>query len=232
MKFIFYFLFFTTILFSQKSGTIEYKVIIPASKSTGNASAEILYKEIKEKSDKYEYTLEFNSIQSHFFLNEMMIDESDKNTSARKILSVLMGGSNYFDSQKSISINEGFQGVLIRDKHPKKNWIITAESKLIDTYKCYKAEYTETYKSKGINKTKIITAWFAPSLPYPFGPKGYNGLPGLILELVDNSTNIKFFANKIEIKSGTLFIKFPEGESITMDEYMSKTSSGRFYKNN
>lgn len=203
-----------------------------ASESNGNPTAEILFKEIKEKSNKQVYTLEFNSTQSHFFLDEKMKDESDKNTTSSKILSVLMGGSNYYDSQRNISVNEGIQGILIRDKDPKKEWVITTESKLIDTYKCYKAEYTETYKSKGLNKTKIITAWFAPSLPYPFGPKGYNGLPGLILELTDNSINIKIFADKIEIKQGSLFIKFPKGESITMDEFMSKTSSGKFYKNN
>lgn len=201
------------------------------SERTGNPKAEVLFKEIKEKSDKQVYTLEFNSTQSHFFLNEMMNDESDKNTSSSKIVSVLMGGSNYYDSQRNISVNEGVQGVLIRDKDPKKNWVITTESKLIDTYKCYKAEYIETYKSRGVNKTKTITAWFAPSLPYSFGPKGYNGLPGLILELVDNSINIKVFAVNIEIKQDSLFIKFPKGESITVDEYMSKTSSGIFYKN-
>ena len=28
-----------------------------------------------------------------------------------------------------------------------------------------------------------VVAWFCPDLPYSFGPNGYCGLPGLILEL-------------------------------------------------
>ncbi|TWI02366.1 GLPGLI family protein [Flavobacterium tiangeerense] len=232
MRFIFYFLFFTTVLFSQNSGVITYKVKMPDTKISPNLKAEMLLKEIKEKSEKQEYILEFNANQSHFYLNEMIQDESAINTSSSKIISVLIGGSNYYDKEKNTSINAGMHGIYIKDDNPNKDWVVTTESKLIDDYKCYKAEYTEIYKSRGVNKTKIITAWFAPSLPYPFGPKGYNGLPGLILELEDSNKNIKVFVSKIEIKKDEIFIKFPKSEAISMDEYMSKTSSGVFYKNN
>jgi GLPGLI family protein len=60
---------------------------------------------------------------------------------------------------------------------------------------------------KGKNVT-IIT-WFAPSLPYGYGPKDYNNLPGLILELTEKETT--YYASKINITNGTeTKIDFPK----------------------
>ena len=67
------------------------------------------------------------------------------------------------------------------DKHP---WIFSEDTRTITGYYCRKAYYDYTYTDlDGVDKTVHVIAWYAPDLPYPFGPAGFDGLPGLILEL-------------------------------------------------
>lgn len=107
----------------------------------------------------------------------------------------------------------------------KKNWVINTESKLIDNYKCYKVAYMEPYKNgNGVTKTKSIIAWFSPSLPFPYGPRGYNGLPGLVLELFDVDKGTTTIIKSIDIKQHPIEIKFPKGKVITVDEYMKNST--------
>ncbi|MNR33920.1 hypothetical protein D3C85_1516430 [compost metagenome] len=65
-------------------------------------------------------------------------------------------------------------------------------------------------------------AWFAPILPYGYGPIQFYGLPGLILELKYKNTT--YLAARIEL-TDTLDIKFPKGRTITEDEYNSRLQS-------
>lgn len=70
-------------------------------------------------------------------------------------------------------------------------------------------------------KNITIIAWFAPSLPYAYGPKDYGGLPGLILELTEKETT--YYASKINItKNKEVKIDFPKGKMITEEEYNRK----------
>lgn len=78
-----------------------------------------------------------------------------------------------------------------------KDWKITTEEKLIDGRKCYKAIGTYSVYYKDLVFNHALVAWFCPELPYSYGPKGYGGLPGLILEL--KIRNAVFIASKIEI---------------------------------
>ena len=67
------------------------------------------------------------------------------------------------------------------DKHP---WRLLKGTRTIAGYSCRKASYDYTYTDlDGIDKTVHVTAWYAPDLPYPYGPAGFDGLPGLILEV-------------------------------------------------
>ena len=64
-------------------------------------------------------------------------------------------------------------------------------------------------------------AWYTPELPLSFGPFGYGGLPGLIVEL--SYQNIKFYVSKIVLnpKKKINIIKPVKGKKITRKEYSS-----------
>ncbi|WP_346432227.1 GLPGLI family protein [Flavobacterium acetivorans] len=95
------------------------------------------------------------------------------------------------------------------------------ESKIISSYLCYKAVLKIPFVNrKGEARVNEITAWFAPSLPYSFGPKHFYGLPGLILETTENKTT--FLATKITFDSNEVKIDFPKGKTITKEDYDKK----------
>lgn len=88
-------------------------------------------------------------------------------------------------------------------------WQLTQETKIINGYEVFKATR---------NDGKVI-AWYTPTIPVGFGPKGEYGLPGLILELeigntIFNAVKIKLNPKekiKIEIPSG--------GKRVTYEEF-------------
>ena len=99
------------------------------------------------------------------------------------------------------------------------NWILSKDTLKIDNYLCYKATTTRIIEnSEGKHKLEI-TAWYAPEISLPYGPDGYGGLPGLILQLNNNGTitslkKIEFF-NEEDIN-----ISFSEkGKKISEDEF-------------
>ncbi|MEO8533402.1 MAG: GLPGLI family protein [Flavobacterium sp.] len=219
---ILFFLFFFTSVYPQYSGIVHYKVLMPENKQAIGSQSEDFFNDVKKIADKQIYILKFNASQSHFYLNEeMKADKTTANIVAEKVASVLIGGANYYDREKQISINENTQGVLLEDKF-SKDWIITPENKKIGEYLCYKATYTNYFIKDNKTKSRLVTAWFAPSLPYPFGPKGYNGLPGLVLELIEN--DVILFVDVIDTKVNPITIKFPKGKVITVEEYMKNST--------
>ncbi|SFD25536.1 GLPGLI family protein [Flavobacterium phragmitis] len=79
-------------------------------------------------------------------------------------------------------------------------WNITTETKEINGYKCYKATttYEDLYNPR--KDRKLIfnpVVWFTPDIPASFGPKGLDGLPGLVLEGTINGKKY-IYATKIE----------------------------------
>ena len=41
----------------------------------------------------------------------------------------------------------------------------------------------KNFTRSGAIKEEQVVAWFTPDIPLQFGPKNYNGLPGLILQI-------------------------------------------------
>ena len=227
LKFVFLLTFTFGTAFSQSFGEATYRVAMSDLKKVDNVPTGMnqLADDIKSRTENKVYILEFNGNQSHFFEKKMMNSEATQNKMMDGIASIIGGDTNYYNREKKISITENIQGILIKDDHPKKGWVISTETKVIDNYTCYKAEFTETYLTFSGVKTKIIVAWFAPSLPYSYGPRGYNGLPGLILELVDSERKVALHMTNLKIKKEPTIIKFPTGKTITSEEYIKTISS-------
>lgn len=108
------------------------------------------------------------------------------------------------------------------------DWQISKEQKIIGEYSCYKATTKKmVVNSEGTFITEIV-AWFTTELPYSFGPIGYGGLPGLILELQDGV--IKYKLKKINYADKIKMSKPTKGEIITnkeLLEYGEKSTESR-----
>lgn len=135
----------------------------------------------------------------------------------------------YFYKGKDVfwSVNAfGENFIVIKDE---QNWLLTSEKKKIGKYECSKA----ILNSKGNNGKRNITAWYCPSINVPYGPIGYSGLPGLIMEL-DLNGAIQYFVSKIEYKKiKTDIVKSREGIKVTVKEFnkIAKGALSDFRKN-
>ncbi len=118
---------------------------------------------------------------------------------------------------------------IINSKISDFDWKLTKEKKQIGEYNCYKAICSyEVINTSGTFR-KNVEAWYTTDIPYRFGPKGYCGLPGLILELTDNK--ISYVVNNISFKKETFIVgALPKGELITqkkLDSLANKASEDR-----
>ncbi|WP_396142922.1 GLPGLI family protein [Flavobacterium sp.] len=227
-KIILFILFLQTVIcYSQfESGKITYginPIQFKPLKSIDKESDEIV-ENIKLYAQKQIFILSFKKDFSIFKMSESLTtDNSDTDNFYNNLASLRFTSDfNYFfDSNSKIGIIQKNDGTLINDSKTDKKWEISNESKMIENYLCYKAVYTKTYIARnGIEKSIPITAWFAPSLPFNFGPKGYNGLPGLILELQELETI--FICQKIELSSEVTNLNFPKGEVLNEEDYEKK----------
>jgi len=122
-------------------------------------------------------------------------------------------------------------GELFLITKPKLIWKTQNDTKKIGEYNCFKATTEITVNTKG--RKKLITAWFTPEIPVSLGPLGYDGLPGLILEL--EVYNKIYFVKKIvlnpkeKIEIETLI----KGIKVTEKEFQEMASSTvqKFKKN-
>ena len=215
----------------QNSGTVVYKVML--AQDYDYKPTDALSKEIKEGNfvslAKQRFLLEFNDIKSRFVRsNSLSIDENRKEQLYDKMASNRYSSSYdyYLDNKLKIGVfRYGTDGKLVSQIVRDKEWDISTESKKIGDYLCYKAVYHRSYVNwKGKDITVPVIAWFAPSLPYRYGPKQYYGLPGLILELHESSS--VFLATEIKIGGEKqIKIEFPKGKVITEEEYKEYESS-------
>ena len=104
-------------------------------------------------------------------------------------------------------------------EYPIQEWQLSNETKKIGAYTCYKATTMKIVNGrKGIIKTPV-EVWYTPEIVIPFGPLGYNGLPGLIMEL--SMYNYKYYVSKIDLNTEKeVAIKKPtKGKKVTEAEF-------------
>lgn len=136
------------------------------------------------------------------------------------------GNSTYYNDVSRnycISQNE-IMGPTKRILNAPIKWTMTKQTKEIDGYLCYLATLD---KSKSDKKLKV---WYTPKIPIKHGPKSYNGLPGLVMEIEDILYH--WTVSKIDFndKAADEIIEPIEGELITQEEFR-KFSGNIFSKN-
>ncbi|HTM97948.1 MAG TPA: GLPGLI family protein [Pedobacter sp.] len=90
----------------------------------------------------------------------------------------------YAKENKFFTKERIFNNYLIEEDAPTINWKITKDTASFSGIKCQKA--IANFKGR------IWTAWFAPDMPFQSGPWKLNGLPGLIIEAVDQTKTVRF----------------------------------------
>jgi GLPGLI family protein len=194
-----------------------------------NKASLIINKKIKEGEEelkKINFKLIYNKDKSIFY-KESRLDIDKKKV---RLLSLILSLNDevYFSNKESVLIQKNSFGENFLVKMPSIKWNITSITKKIDKYVCYKALTFNTIEnSKGKHKVKV-EAWFTPEIPFNFGPKNYNGLPGLIIELKENE-NLTFQLKNIKKIKYKKIKKPTKGKKITLKEF--NELSKKMYEN-
>lgn len=132
---------------------------------------------IKFSKNEY-YNLDFNRDKSKFYKPNRI---ETKEYKSAKIFLRYRGIYYSFKNELLHKKNAYGQDFIV--KKPKLKWEISSISKKIGKYTCFKAiTQKKIQSSKGISYHDVI-AWFVPEISFNHGPKGYGGLPGLIVRL-------------------------------------------------
>ena len=224
MKYFFFCIvtLFTTIAFAQKKGTITYNFkILEDEKFIKNEVIGKFFLQAIEGAKHLKFELTFNDSISEFKLIKNMALDGENlemailDSRAKKEIYIFKNKIYHNNSNGLFKENE----FLIIDPL-NQNWVYTNETKIIDGYTCYKATNEYIVDNGKIFKHPVI-AWFCPQIPISIGPRGYGGLPGLILELQE--WNSVFGVEKIEFSNNVKEIILPqEGKIISEQEYQNK----------
>jgi GLPGLI family protein len=183
------------------------------------------YQEIAKKTYKDAYKIAedilsfeliYKNKESIFFKNKFISDESY--SSLVQITLQVIENNKFYRNDKNneffytFKFFENSNLIKINDFVKPE---ITAESKVINNYLCYKAVcYDEVSKQN-------VTVWFAPELNFNIGPLNFHNFPGLVLEV--NFEYYSIVCKKIDFNPSdedlAKIIK-PKGELISEDDLL------------
>ena len=187
------------------------------------------------------YVLDFNATESMYKEEEQL--EQPGQQGGRMRFGGFGAGKNYKNTKlKTFTNEQDLMGkiFLIKDSLEVFNWEFEDESKIIGQHLCFKAtskrmvpnvesfrfgpgnrndEDAEKETEKDPLKEIEVVAWYTPDIPVSHGPDIFWGLPGLILEV--NADKTQMVCTKIVINPKEKFeIKEPKkGQEVTQKEY-------------
>lgn len=213
-------LLISLLTFAQKTqGIATYKIILTEKKVLKKADPkfEERIRKMEDQARVIRPQLKFNNNSAVFYMEGIVSVEAEMASMLYcncdlPIYTDLSANKTYKESQAGVISDAG---EFIIEREILKNWTITNETKLIDTYKCIKATQT-IYSQEGM--PQLVTAWFCPELSYPYGPNGFSGLPGLIVEL--QKDNVVFGLESLKYSDKKIDIKFPtKGKKVSFEDY-------------
>ena len=200
----------------KKVNHVTYKVLIKERQSLiGPIGAEEMELTLQAlETTKPE--LFFNDSISKFIV-PIDFKKMDPNELSLAILN-LESGTTYFNNKNKF--NYWLQNFRITNeiylvyKKYFADWKLENESKIICGQKCLKAT-AKIFVDEGEGESSeefSVTAWYSTKIKNDFGPNGYRGLPGLVLEL--ELPLIKYEAASLEYQENFDTIEIPTEKKI------------------
>jgi GLPGLI family protein len=183
-----------------KNGSVEYGYISNWDIKPGSSDyMEVAVSKLKSNQDKVSFSLNFNTSESYFSVNPVLLKDY---SSVDDFCFNAVIKSRFYTKPSTEEYryyeNDDMIGEHVMNYMQESKWTITKEIKIIGSYLCYKAT-SPHFNEDGWNDNPkfTVTAWYTPKIPVSYGPNGYNGLPGLILELQNNIST--FYIKKINL---------------------------------
>lgn len=223
-------------VYSQQNASINYKVKLLDSEFQNNKTVkeevrDVIKSLLNQSADllkQSDFSLKVSDHEGNFtVINALAVGNEHVSKFAYAIIEA--DGLIYVNTQTKQILHQmdvfGSQVILVSNLDDQQ-WNHGGQTKEISGYTCYKAQR--------IDGKSNITAWYAPKIPLPFGPAGYGGLPGLILELeVQNEFGPHiYYVTTINLKpTQKLTIAKPDkGKLVTKEELdkMGEKSKANF----
>lgn len=169
------------------------------------------------------FKMTFDSRKSHFEeilnLTGKEIQEIDTGNGIVRSVDVYNTSGNpdlYLYDFDSFYFREHFLGedLIVKEDMLKWNWEITEDTKMLGNFLCIKA----ITKFRG----RTYEAWFTNNVPVSFGPWKFHGLPGLILEVREESNVLHIYASKINLSNKNNMKKVEASfydNALTLEQY-------------
>ena len=192
----------TSVVYTIETVPVEKpKLDTAAVKEMDQILGENFFEKVLEEANRRTIQLEFCAERSHEFIESPLTDEDDWFGGLADILTGV--GSEYFyDLSTNRRVEQRIEqngascyGIVLSPD--SMQWQIRNDTTtMILGRPCFLATTTYYRTVRGEPRAGIIRAWFTPTLPVPFGPRRYGGLPGLILQV--SIRNITYTAVSIE----------------------------------
>ena len=222
-KLILFFFLSTNIYAQTNSVKVNYALKIGYDEGFSNNDVMKNYYGMAQKgADQVQFDLNASKLASYFEMKETM-----QSTEVDFAIAFSLASTSYYtesNSHQKMRYQNGYLGEFRVGYIEKTEWKLENETKYIDGFLCLKATSEQiVINSEGTFKHPIV-AWYCPAIPFSFGPNGFNGLPGLILEL--QVRNITWGATKIELSKDDKIIEKPtKGKLLSEEAYLKMIST-------
>ncbi len=178
-------------------------------------------KQISISMGEVEYQLIFTKTESLFKVTERL-GQASNDMLDLAIMTAEGDGIRYnnLQTKEKLYQKEFFGKILLIDINAnEQKWNLLNETKKIGQFNCFKATTIRITRNPAGTFKKTVVAWYTTDLPFPHGPIGYGGLPGLIVEL--SYENATYFLKSIDLKSKITYRidKPTKGKKITLEEF-------------
>jgi GLPGLI family protein len=211
---------------AQENAFVQYSVAIsdePIFKD--NAIARNRFENAMKEAKKLKFSLLVNKSKSYFYNNpSLSFNETGGSRQSTLIFANYIGET--YSGTDTLYQNIPLLGKNVYVKKPiNSNWTLHNETKTIDGYECYKAT-TENVVINDVGEFRHpVIAWYCPEIPLPFGPNGYGGLPGLILQI--QIRNVTYGVDSIEFNTEKS-IEFQKNKMKIINEKELKVALDKF----